>query len=574
MATLTVTIDGGAETPVLEGSDIRLEQQEPGATLKLYQESPFSSIGDRDDVLVKEGSTNKFHGEVVNVQYEPGQMGPGGRFVVVECVGLARNWKAPPDRISKHYPAQSDQTTVIDLVSEAGYSGTITATTATVKQTDASLEVTIPPLASLREALDEVERATGGKDFLDADDTLHYGANSDFPAAAWDVDTDSPGVGEYDVEELSYETDSLNLANKVTVMGGIPEGGLLPLMATVSDSTSITAYGQRHTVIESSDLVVQAHVDAVAAAALAELKDPIARATFKKLDDDGADLLEPGTKIQITSNRYGLTSKELVIQAVALEQESATLTRMSVECGERRPSHRALVERLAGVRRRGSTHTSVQLHGLEFDGSESLDNSTVPSSFDVGISAWFYLNTAGITQQIATTNGGWTLEITSGDEVRFNRNFVTTDAEAVSNNANLATGRWYHVAASHDRSGNAPELYLNGVELTYGTSTADSGAVSSHGSQIDIGTNFEGAISRFVVFDNWLWADIVAKVSSLSWEIGGFPLHNVLAGLMLDDAADGATVSGAGTIANTGSVGGAYDANGTPTGRKLVYVPQ
>ncbi len=124
---LTVTVAGSTEHPLIDGSTITwdLNEHQASSRLKWNADTAFA-IAHQDAVLVKEGATTKLTGRVINFSKRKDGHRPG-RFElasnVLDHVSLMSDAK-----IRKTYQAIADKDIIIDIISEAGLSGSITAT--------------------------------------------------------------------------------------------------------------------------------------------------------------------------------------------------------------------------------------------------------------------------------------------------------------------------------------------------------------------------------------------------------------------------------------------------------------
>ena len=519
MPALTVTIDGTTRTTVtlMAGTSITLERPMASATLLVADTAASITVDIHDEVFVKDGATVVFRGIVLNRSFR--KLGASGRYIVLECVDKVWAFSRGGSSISKGYTSASDQTIVIDLVAEAGLTASIDANTTHVDSTVTGLTLAFGPRATLFAALQEVAKLADAKWHLDYQasgaDILHYEANSAAAAAPWDVDCDSPnGSATFSVRTSAVlESDGSRILNSVTVVGGFTEDGI-ELTASGSDSTSQTAFGVVHETITSTDWNSQTQVDEIAATAIAQFKDTIERFQFTCIDSDGRALLGPNQVIGVKCSDFGLSaSVDYLIQRVTLTQVSSTITRMSVECGEKLPNLQALVERFAGQNRALRSAAAFRFFCVEFGTDANVDeyfawNQAAFDSIQTKTFAfWVKLTSDGALQEFFSKGTVWRLEYTATDELRFFEDHATTDIDAISVANVLTVGEWQHVMVIEQTAGGGAfqaDLYVDGTEVSYGTHqnsvgslTADTGADFEFGGG-NSSAQLEGRVSNIV----------------------------------------------------------------------------
>ena len=169
MAT-TVTLDGSASYPLLGGSSISwdLNDNQAKASLKWNANDAFV-INHQDSVVVARDAVTIFTGRVRNFsKHKDGHS--TGRWVVTADV-LDHVSLMSDTQIKKAYN-DTDQNIIIDIITTAGLSGSITATTATVDQVKTGIKIGFN--GSVRDALDQIAALSGAVWHLSANATLNY----------------------------------------------------------------------------------------------------------------------------------------------------------------------------------------------------------------------------------------------------------------------------------------------------------------------------------------------------------------------------------------------------------------
>lgn len=226
---------------------------------------------------------------------------------------------------------------------------------------------------------------------------------------------------------------------------------------------------------------------------------------------------------------------------------------------------------------------------LSFDANDDYVNAGSGASLDdlaaLTVSAWIKPSSAGENSQgtvvvKATTYqpsvGGWALSMRSATAIDFVADFSTTDLERKSNAGTIPYNQWSHVVATWDGTATAANMhiYVNGVEVTYATSTDGVGSHRSDATySLGIGgenasgaTIFDGVIDEVRVYSRVL---SVAEAQSLyklgasdpinsgaSQAQGGSRLDSGLAGYWAMDNGSGTSVTDSSTNGNTGTLTG------------------
>ena len=109
-------------------------------------------------------------------------------------------------------------------------------------------------------------------------------------------------------------------------------------------------------------------------------------------------------------------------------------------------------------------------YSLDFDGTDEyidLGNSSgLGFTGDFTLSAWIKTSAIGTNQMIidASTNpsngSGYSMYLRSTGKIRFWSYLATND---INSTTTLLPNTWYHICATHDRSGLVNKLYINGV---------------------------------------------------------------------------------------------------------------
>jgi len=502
---------------------------------------------------------------------------PGERNIVLECASHAWLARSQSDRISKAYTSDSDQNIVIDLVAQAGLDSTISATTATVDQTATGLTLAIGPNAKLRDALDLMAGLTGARYFIDHDLKLHWNLDTNSDAAPRDVDVDAAAAGEVrKVWGFEYEQDFASLINDVLVRGGDNgEGGNVE--ATASDGASQSSYGVFYDTREDSNWSEQSLVNELAAAIIADNKDPKERFRFETSLDY---VWQPNQKVLLTAADYGLSAKELVIRRVGIEQKSADRTIYSIEGGDDLNTLTKLLARENSLKKVAAEVVKVLgIHAGTGD-ADGGNNADFDSLTEQSIGCWVYMTAAPnsegtILQKSTGVTEGFLFVITSSRTLKFRSARTTTDTLVISSDT-VPLNEWVHVMATVTNSGTG-KLYINNTEVSYSTNQG-TGSAAAGGSQVVRAAYFwqdgraaiTGLVASAAVFTAPQQAMLAASPFADPVAAG---VSALIGWWLFDEFGDGVTATGTDTYLDGSGSANHMTPASTPLGVSRSYVP-
>lgn len=171
----TVTVGGSTEHPLLDGSSISWDLNNNQARAHLVWNADSSFAIDHQDLVVITKGLPIFTGRVRNFSKRKSGHYPGTWEIsadILDHVSMMTDTE-----LVKAYNGESDQDIIIDIITTAGLSGSITATTADIDEIESSLTVGLN--GSVRDALDQIASLTGGVWYLTADGTLVYNLPED-----------------------------------------------------------------------------------------------------------------------------------------------------------------------------------------------------------------------------------------------------------------------------------------------------------------------------------------------------------------------------------------------------------
>ena len=168
---------------------------------------------------------------------------------------------------------------------------------------------------------------------------------------------------------------------------------------------------------------------------------------------------------------------------------------------------------------------------IDFDGAD--DNITYGSAADIDdlaaltVSAWIFPVTDGdlssgtiMAKASGSINNGWKFDMAATNTLRFRQEFATTNLTRTGNNSAVTMSAWNHVALTWDGSATAANvhIYVNGVEITYATTTDGVDARASDAAQtlkiggIGVATNFDGDMVDVRIYNRVLTLGEIATI--------------------------------------------------------------
>ena len=168
---------------------------------------------------------------------------------------------------------------------------------------------------------------------------------------------------------------------------------------------------------------------------------------------------------------------------------------------------------------------------LNFDGVDDIVNCSSGSTLDqlpaMTVAAWIKADTMGaggfgrIVQKGTGGGGGWRFLLFGTNQLQLAVDYGTTDLNRISAVNALSTGVWTHVVATWTGSATATnvQLYVDGVEVSYATTTNASGTrASDAAANLYIGNEsggtraFDGALDDVRVYNRVLSAAEITAI--------------------------------------------------------------
>lgn len=608
---LIARIAGNTVSPLYEGSRIVLAMDSPGsATIKLWHRAGDTEPQENDEIVIiqpgaagsagggaiageaiageaiagEQGSTEGgsetlwFTGRVVNIERD--QRTPTGYYLTAECADHV--WLMQFYWVNKALNNMSDRAMYQDLLATVGLDTTITASDSTVDIIESSLSLAFPDI-TIRDAFNRISEVTGGPWRLDGAAVLHHNTEANADAAPFNISDAPDGVTTFGCERLMCRKVFESPANRVTVIGGKDQNGV-DLRATVDDATPPYLEERfRYTHITDSATLAK-----VANALLATRGVKIYPSFRTKRDG-----LDVNQKIEITSSVNGLTAEPYVIRKLTLEQLTPTLTSYEVECGPPPQDHDYFLRKIKQRETGEVEGAAAQLRGVKFLSGSTSDRISVPAAASIDnlgpltVSCWISRDTdpgtpvvlTAIVQKLSTsTSGGWGLMYdVPTDTLQFVLSADTTALIKRSAAAVLPLSTLTHVLVTWDgviTDHSGVHIYVNGAEVSYGTSQNGSGASSDAAFDLEIGGPRSGQSLRGLfatVAGVGIWNKVLES-SSIATLAGSLSKPNLIAtepsaqvaALMLNDFAAGDITTGA-TAVDSSSGGN----NGTAQGSNM-----
>jgi len=265
---ITLTIDSTDRTSLLRAETLRIPQaaNEFVATCSfvLTDQSGSVTITEKDDVSVTDNGTTLFAGLVARVQLQP--LNDSVRRIIVQCQDYNILVEEAVIDSEESYSSQSDSAIIADLFSK--YRSDIDATTyvSTLKTLTMSFEN-----MTLRQALKEICKRSGGRWYVDEQKRLHY-FSSESNTASWYLSDNPDNANSFGYQKIEKRSDAATLVNRVFVVGKGVSGWR-------EDTTSIATYGTRPAVVVDRRITTTQGVQDRGDAILAKWANP--RVTYK-----------------------------------------------------------------------------------------------------------------------------------------------------------------------------------------------------------------------------------------------------------------------------------------------------
>lgn len=196
--------------------------------------------------------------------------------------------------------------------------------------------------------------------------------------------------------------------------------------------------------------------------------------------------------------------------------------------------------------------------------SASIDNLDTQGGGGLTLSAW--INPTGLGEgslgciirkgSLLSDSGQYTFQITTGNVIRFQKDCSTSDMTMPSAADQITIGVWQHVLVTWDGSVTAANahIYVNNVEVSYGTPVDGAGSVRSDAAlNFNIGNGdgtsitFAGGITEVVAFNKIVSADERAQLYGYGTPLKFLPASidrgSVKGYWPMNEAANGVTLS-------------------------------
>lgn len=533
---LQATIGGTVMAPLLRGSTINLsiDQRVDTAQLIFVTDDP-TSIDAHDSVVITEletGSANKYFSGLVTAKTSK-FLKPGVFEVTCRCASTAWLLGNPPQLITEVYRDVDDQDIIIDLISKAGLSSDITATTSTVDTVETGLTIAFRERTA-REAIEEVAAASGAVWSIDADDVLHYNATSSAAAAHWGINQNNPNNNTtYAVQDLQHQENFEKPITDATVLGTISPTG-----TQISATSSATSPPRRFARSFESPLILSAdQAQAVADAYVAQHEVASDSISFDYTDLRWPSwrfpnhVLLPNTRINTYATEYGIAGQLMLIRSVKMVQKTGDETWYSCTAGGYLPTEAELIRRIEAGSKRNQQLLPFAFFGYNFDGVNDYvdipDHASLQFSSPFTISMWvmpdaFSGHQTLIRKRNSSAGAGWELGLNdSSGRILAKRETNLSDVSAIAATT-LTAGQLYHIAAVFQSA--SVTIYLNGTsdgsDNGSGTPGSDAGMKINIGYNYDSDNNgdfsepFNGFISDVRIWNGALPPNLIRRLAS------------------------------------------------------------
>jgi hypothetical protein len=265
-----ITIGGVDRSTDLHWDSLQIEQVAGEYTavcsLKLNDTASAIAITEKDAITIVDTDPapdeTLFAGEVADVDWELLSLGLDGRRIVLRCQDHNILVEEAVIDTEESYSAQADSTIIDDLFTT--YRADIDSVTH-VATLDASMDFTVEH-ATLREALDEICKLTGGRWYVDEDKALHYFA-AEANVAAWHLSDTPDLVNSFPYQAISRKSSGGTIVNQILVVG-------TDVSEWREDAASVALYGERPALVVDTSITDAATAQARGDAVLARYSEP------------------------------------------------------------------------------------------------------------------------------------------------------------------------------------------------------------------------------------------------------------------------------------------------------------
>lgn len=224
---------------------------------------------------------------------------------------------------------------------------------------------------TLRDAIDQVAKITGGRFYVDSQKRLHYFA-SEVVNAPFALSDNPDGVATFATRNLQLTDDSIDLVHRVLVRGaGFSVTRDIAIMPNPEEIISAVINDEQLTSVEQAN--------AVGDAFLAEHGSPRREGSCEVLVPG----IQPGMTVQITNAMYGLVAEAFFVNQVTINIESAVLIRYELALDSSPIDLAGLVggtSRVASAAGAVADRVARQVADLSIAGANLLPNSSYESS--------------------------------------------------------------------------------------------------------------------------------------------------------------------------------------------------
>ena len=234
-----------------------LTLDDPGAEIAVTEKSTITIV-DTDPAP----DETLFAGEVADVDWDLLDVALDGRRIHLRCQDYNILVEEAVIDVEESYSAEADSVIIDDLFTT--YRPDIDSTTH-VATLDASMNLVVQNV-TLREAMDEISKTTGGRWYVDQDKRLHY-FTAEADVAAWFLSDTPDLVTSFPYQSISRKSSAAMLVNQVLIVGdGVSEWR--------EDAASVAAYGERPAVIVDNSITDAGTAQARGDAVLARYSEP------------------------------------------------------------------------------------------------------------------------------------------------------------------------------------------------------------------------------------------------------------------------------------------------------------
>jgi hypothetical protein len=361
---LHVSIGGVDVTDLtLFNSEIRKDSSDSISTATLHFLSDFDRLARYDDgtsfydsaryafrptewqevVLTDDSATRQFAGYITSIEREQIE----GNITKYVCSCSDYGILLDRTTVNTTYLNESDEDIILDAFT--GVSG-ITVNASNIALLVADLATFEAKDITLRELLENICELTGGEWRVDYNRNLLYYASGSI-AAPFGLSDEPDGVTTFKHGIESLTRDFSNAANRITVLGGLTDGGT-EISAAARNLESQAKYGVLSATVVDRNIPDQATAELRARAELAQRAFPSLNGRVKTWKDG----LDVGQTITITNKPYAI-SQSFVIRSISVTfiRPGAALdngdgleyrAEYDIEFGQRQPDLIAALRRL------------------------------------------------------------------------------------------------------------------------------------------------------------------------------------------------------------------------------------